>query len=474
MRNNNRHNSSPNMFWDRRQELESLRRWHAESPRLAVLHGRRRMGKTALLRQWLQHVAGCYVQASEGTPASQRAALAEDVQAIVPRFGEVVYPTWRALLDALKRQWPASAPVLVLDEFPYWVQTSPELPSLLQAMVDAPDAGRLPLVLCGSSQRMMQGLAMNADAPLYGRTQLLLRLQPIPIQQIRAALSLPDAVAAVEFHAAFGGVPRYWELCHDGRHATVEHALTSLVFAPQGVLHEEAERVLRDEEASTLERAICELIGRGARRPSELAARLGVKDTSLAKPLHHLAQLGLIERQTPYDLAAGRPAAGGRKAFYKLADPFLAMWYACVRPYLSGLNVIATSARKHAFDAWIHHIAAIWEDLCRTHWHRLGHQNIEWEPAGRYWTGRDAMQGEWDVVSVSADRKHVFLGKCNWMLTLNDAKLTTLIRTLKHRALPPLPKDAEVHLGLFLPRIAKLPRTIEGVAVLNICEVMEG
>lgn len=471
MRNNSVENSIGG-FWNRRTELAALSAWLTRAPRLAVIHGRRRIGKTALLRHWLRGVAGCYVQATEGTPASQRAALADDLQAVVPGFGEAAYPSWQALLNALKRQWPQTAPVLVLDEFPYLTQTAPELPSLVQALVDAPDAGRLPLVLSGSSQRMMQGLALNHDAPLYGRAQELLRLQPLPVTELRAALGLPDDVSAVLFYAAFGGVPRYWDLVREGRFATVEQALDRLVFSPRGVLHEEADRVLRDEEAAALERASCEMIGRGVRRPSELAARLGVKDTTLAKPLRHLTDLGLIERQAPYDLDSGRPAAGGRRVFYRPADPFLAMWHACVRPYMSGLNMGADSARRQALHAWNHHVAGVWEDVCRQRWHRLGVAGIEWEPAGRYWGGREPAGTEWDVVSVSADRRHVFLGECKWMRSATASRVAEVARLMKRREKPPLPDAATLHYGLFLPSCSPLPAEVEGVALLDASRVL--
>lgn len=467
MKNNSPKNSTESVFWNRKAELETLSDWQAHEPRLGVIHGRRRLGKTSLLRRWLGKTTGCYVQATEGTPMSQRAALAEDLQRVLPGFGEPVYPSWRALLDALKRQWPAESPVLVLDEFPYLAKSAPELPSVLQAMVDAPDARRLPIVICGSSQRMMQGLVLNADAPLYGRAQLLLRLQPLPITEMRAALGLPNAIAMVEVYAAFGGVPRYWDLMRERRLATAQEALEHLVFSPRGVLHDEADRVLRDEEAAALERAVCELVGRGAHRPAELGARLGVKDTTLAKPLRHLADLGLIERQAPYDFDSGRPVSGGRRALYKLADPFLAMWYACVRPYLSGLNLGAASARKHARGAWTHHMAAVWEDLCRQHWHRLGHDGVEWEPAGRYWASRDTTGAEWDVVSVSSDRRHVFLGECKWMRDVTSSKVGEVIHAIKRRQVPPLSGQPRIHLGLFLPAGGKLPLDMDGVAILN-------
>ena len=467
MKNNSCKNSNGVVFWDRLEELAALNAWRAGVPRLAVIHGRRRLGKTSLLRRWLHDTAGVYVQATEGTPVSQRAALADDLQGLLPGFADVVYPSWQALLKSLKRQWPQDAPVLVLDEFPYLVQNAPELPSLFQAMVDAPDAGRLPLVISGSSQRMMQGLVLNEDAPLYGRAQAILRLHPLPVGEMRAALDLPDAVSAVMYYAAFGGVPRYWDLVRDGRFDGVEQALERLVFSPRGVLHDESDRVLRDEDAASLERAACELIGRGAQRPSELAARLGVKDTTLAKPLRHLVDLGLIDRQAPFDFSKGRPVAGGRRVLYKPADPFLAMWYACVRPYLSGLNVGAKSGQRRAMQAWVHHVASVWEDVCRGQWHQLDHAGIEWEPAGRYWGGREPSDGEWDVVSVSTDRRHVFLGECQWMQSVTPAKLSATIRVMKQREKPPLPPAATVHYGLFLPRSAKMPAEGDGIAMLD-------
>ncbi len=467
VKNNSEKNSREPAFWDRREELAALNAWHAGTPRLAVIHGRRRLGKTTLLRHWLGGTQGFYVQATEGTPASQRAALADDLQALLPGFGDVVYPSWQALLKTMQRQWPQHAPVQVLDEFPYLVQSAPELPSLVQAMVDSPNAGRIPLVISGSSQRMMQGLVLNADAPLYGRAQAVLRLQPLPIGEIRVALDLPDAVSAMGYYAAFGGVPRYWDLVREGQFDSVEQALEHLVFSPRGVLHDEADRVLRDEEAASLERAACELIGRGARRPSELAARLGVKDTTLAKPLRHLVDLGLIDRQAPYDFSKGRPAVGGRRVLYKPADPFLAMWHACVRPYLSGLNVGAKSGQRQAMQVWVHHLASVWEDVCRGQWHRLNHAGIEWEPAGRYWGGRDPSDGEWDVVSVSADRRHVFLGECKWMQSVTANKVAAVTKAMQLRKNPPLPPNVTLHYGLFLPRCEKPLPEPDGVALLD-------
>lgn len=254
---------------------------------------------------------------------------------------------------------------------------------------------------------------MDATAPLYGRAQCILRLQPRRVTEIAAALELRDAVAAVEAYATFGGIPRYWALVRELGSDT-RHALERLVLSPYGVLHEEAERVLRDEEATMLERALCAMIGSGVHRPSELAGRLGIRETTLAKPLRHLVELGVVRRDAPYELHTGKPAVGGRRSFYCLADPFLGMWYACVRPHVSGLNMAACAARDHTLDAWRHRVASVWEDICREQWHYLHLDGTTWEPAGRYREGRAAGASEWDVVSVLVDRSRVFVGECKW------------------------------------------------------------
>jgi uncharacterized protein len=455
-------------FCNRVEELSVLEKWAGETPRLAVIHGRRRLGKTRLLRHWYDSVDSCYVLATEGTAASQRSAFAEDVEVVVPHFGEVVYPNWRALFRGLVAHWPHGDRrcVLVIDELPYLVRSSPELPSLLQSFVDDPEAGHLPLVLCGSSQRMMQGLVMDATAPLYGRAQVLLRLQPLEVNEIGGALGIYEPTGIVETYAAWGGVPRYWELAvRQG--GALRDTITSLVLSPAGVLHEEGTRVLRDEDAASLEQAVCQAVGRGARRPAEVSGRLGVPSTTLSKPLRHLVELGLVRREAPYDLAKGRPREAARSSLYALADPFLAMWYRCVHPYLSGLELRAPAAERHAWEAWEHHVAAVWEELVRRHWHRMAMDGLEWEAAGRYWEGRKDTGMEWDAVSVTSDRRQVMLGECKWRKKVSRRDLSRLVREVKSRPRPAALRTQRVHEILFLPSAAGLPQEVDGVRLID-------
>jgi AAA+ ATPase superfamily predicted ATPase len=127
----------------------------------------------------------------------------------------VEYPDWRSLLkrisaEATHQRWRGP---LIVDEFPYLVATSPELPRVFQAWVDheAKEA-QLAVALAGSSQRMMQGLVMKATEPLYGRATEAFHLQPLAAGYLSEPLKLATALDVILACTAWGGVPRYWEV----------------------------------------------------------------------------------------------------------------------------------------------------------------------------------------------------------------------------------------------------------------------
>ena len=171
-------------FFNRDDEQRRLRRFLAlDGGGLAVVYGRRRCGKSTLI----QHVAGpgdLYFLADQRERLLQMESLAREVQRVISGFAAARYPSWEALIETLDARAPTEFNLL-LDEFPYLVQASPELPSLIQRYLDAPGSRKLNILLCGSSQRMMQGLVLDRTAPLYGRAREILRIEPLSAGWIR-------------------------------------------------------------------------------------------------------------------------------------------------------------------------------------------------------------------------------------------------------------------------------------------------
>jgi AAA+ ATPase superfamily predicted ATPase len=288
-------------FLDRRDEERRLRSaLTADPPVLAVIYGRRRCGKSTLLRR-VAEAGDVYFLASQEDAALQRVALAQQVARFVTGFDSVVYPTWASLLDSLARRAPQRL-TLYLDEFPYLAQTSPELPSVLQKFLESAGARRINLVLSGSSQRMMQGLTLDRSAPLYGRAREVLKIRPLAAGWIREALDVAgaDAVAA---YAVWGGVPRYWELARDG--TSLNASVESLILDRNGILHEEPLRLLLDDLRTAGQAySLLALVATGCHRLSEIVGRLGKPAGTLTRPLANLMDLGYVQRECPFGESA--------------------------------------------------------------------------------------------------------------------------------------------------------------------------
>lgn len=460
-------------FFDREDELGRLERL-ASTGGLAVIWGRRRIGKTRLLLEWSNKHGGLYTVVDQSAAPIQRRYFAASLAARFPGFDQVEYPDWRSLLqrvsaEAVHQRWRGP---LILDEFPYLVATSPEVPSVFQVWVDHEVKGAmLSVALAGSSQRMMQGLVMRATEPLYGRATEAFHLQPLPAGYLSDALGISSAREVILAYAAWGGVPRYWELMLDSG-LPLERALDHLVLNPLGVLHEEPERLLLEELPPAVGlRPIMDAIGLGAHRVSEIGARIGAPATSLSRPLQRLMELGLVQRELPF----GSSAASAKRSLYKISDPFCRMWFRVVAPNRGFLASAPKAARERVWrGARQGLVSAAWEELCRQ-WISLGpmqHNTLreagDWEPAGRFWHGQGP---EWDVVSQTLDGSHVLLGECKWSdRPVDAAKLRALAKKLMAKGVPPLKElqDKNILHVLFVPEVPPAtPSEIDGVHVVT-------
>ncbi len=461
-------------FLARRDELARLEGLSArQGGGLAVLVGRRRIGKTRILLEWATRCDGLYTVADESAPHIQRRYLAQAIAARFPDFADVEYPDWPALLARLSTAAKSSGwrGPFIVDEIPYLVATSPELPSVLQRWLDH-DArsARLVVALAGSSQRMMQGLVLAESAPLYGRAVELLDVAPLEPRYLHDALGVALGPELVLAYTAWGGVPRYLELA-----ATigggVRTGVERLVLDPLGPLHREPERLLLEEAPSALEvRPVLDAIGAGAHRLSEIAGRLGRPATSLSRPLARLASLGLVRRDVPF----GETERTSRRTLYRIADPFTRLWFQVVAPHRAELASGTPSSRLRLLARhFTGLVAATWEDLCRHQVPRL-RQNTQlaslgpWGPCRRWWHGSAS---EWDLVSESEDGERLLLGEAKWSeRPFAAGAVAAAARALVAKPPPALPPRYARHTivrALFVPETQRGARAPDGVLVVT-------
>ena len=401
-------------FLNRTREIQRLRKALAsqKESHLLVVYGRRRLGKSTLL----QHVLGkgdVYYLATQSDEVLQRRNFARDVARILPGFDEVQYPNWETVFTQLAlRVQPGT--VVALDEFPYLAKESSELASVIQNLVDT-QALNYHLVLCGSSQRMMHGLVLDQSAPLYGRAQEILKIEPLALGWLQQAV-YPDPVECVEAYAVWGGVPRYWELAAD--FTNLEEALKYLVMDKYGVLHQEPQRLLLDDtNNSTQMTSLISVIANGAHRLTEIGGRLEKKATALNRPLSNLRDLGYLMRDVPF----GESLKSSKKTLYKIVDPYLQFWYHFVFPNLSLLEVDRIEeVYRLVQEQFPQHVAGVWEELARKSCAYAEIGGTLWQPGQRWWgSGRDRRIMEIDVIAESLDGRRLLVGEVKWQEQLS-------------------------------------------------------
>lgn len=455
-------------FVDRIEETARLRdALSREKSSLVVVYGRRRLGKSTLIKRVLSD-GDVYFLADRSEGQHQRTLLAKVVAQVFPDFDKLTYPDWESLFRAVNYRTDKRF-TLCLDEFPYLVEQSPELPSVLQKLVDEKQL-KYNLVLCGSSQNMMYGLFLDSTAPLYGRADEIMRLTLIRLPYIQEALDL-DAVSSVEEYAVWGGVPRYWEL-RENRNS-LSDALWHNILSINGTLYEEPIKLFQDDVKDIVKTStIMSYIGSGANRLSEIAARCNEPATNLSRPLKKLIDLGFLEKDVPF----GIDEKNAKKSLYKIADPFMAFYYQFVVPNRSFIELGRRLPLEQALAAHFpEYVSMHWEKLCRDAVTGNMVNGIVYGKAKRWWgpvlnEDKKPEQIEIDVMAESLDKKYLLVGECKWTNHENGKQLTAEL--LRKANLLPFAKNYKILPVLFLKNA---PKDDVGNAMFpeNIVELMK-
>ena len=455
-------------FVDRIDEAARLKDALArEKSSLVVMYGRRRLGKSTLIKRVLSDT-DVYFLADRSEGQHQRVLLAKVIAQVFPDFDKLTYPDWESMFRAVNYRTDKRF-TLCLDEFPYLVEQSSELPSVLQKLVDEKQL-KYNLVLCGSSQNMMYGLFLDSTAPLYGRADEIMKFAPIRLPYIQEALSL-DAMNAIEEYAVWGGVPRYWELRENQN--SLNDALWYNILSVNGTLYEEPIKLFQDDVKDIVKTStIMSYIGTGANRLSEIAARCNEPATNLSRPLKKLIDLGFLEKDIPF----GIDEKNAKKSLYKIADPFMAFYYQFVVPNRSFIELGRRLPIEQALTAHLsEYVSMQWEKLCRDAVTGNLVNGVVYGKAKRWWGSvlnedKKPEQVEFDVMAESLDKKYLLVGECKWTTQENGKQLTAEL--LRKANLLPFAKCYTVVPMLFLKNAPK-----DGIrnAVLpeNIVELMK-
>ena len=453
---------------------------------MLVLYGRRRVGKTALLTQWIQQsgqpradqgneetmsssgaglVAKYPVRADLDANASNKkraiywvaapnsalAQLRSFSQAIynfanpeAPAPETFAYVSWEQAWQQVAKLAQSERLVLFIDEFTYLLEVTPGIAGELQNFWDSTLSHcNLFLCLSGSHLGMMKREFLSYQAPLYGRASNQLHLQPLPFGVTKNAFPRYSAVDRVGIYAMFGGIPAYWERIDPRR--SVSDNIKNQVLTAGNLMQSEPRLLLQDfisEPHNYV--AVLTAIANGARTPAEIASFTGLPNVQAPKYLSVLADAGFVERRAP--VTASPSSRLGR---HHVTDPYLRFYF---RFLASRQEQLALGLQDQALAEISRHLIDFigtytWEELCRE-WvlraasaEELFLNQKRSKPAllpdkvGSAWSKHTQV----DVVGINRMQKTLILGECKW--TLSPVKKSVLSDLIEKKTAHIIPKD---------------------------------
>lgn len=412
-------------FIAREKELETLNSEYEREGSFVVIYGRRRVGKTTLIKEFLK-----------GKPAFYYLATKEIESQCMKRFAGMIARTtgnqsiakaafndWVDLFRLVADYQSNEKKILVIDEFPYLVKTNDAFPSIVQYVWDEflKDSNVM-LILCGSLISMMKKHALSHDSPLYGRRTSQIRLMPLTFTDVYPHMNLPFSDAVEQF-AVTGGVPKYFDF-FNGKRPLFEQ-IREEILSKNGFLYEEPQFLLDNEVQSPNNYfSIIKAIADGNHKLGNIAAALGIETSALTPYLTTLTDLGFIEKQVP--ITENNPEKS-RKGLYFISDGFMNFWFRYVYPFkgeleLDNTQIVLDELNKDFVSSFV---AISYESVCRNLFASLcASGKIDFVPSriGSYWINEYGDENtQIDVAAFDRTNKRLFVGECKYHKSPVDA-----------------------------------------------------
>ena len=403
------------MFVNRTEELGYLKKLYQEkSDCLLIIYGRRRIGKTELLRQFSKNKKHLFFSSDLSSEQEQLRQLSERIYQVTGEsfLQSQPFSSWEASLRYIFDHLINEIPLIIIDEFPYLCVSNNALPSILQKIWDEKTKeNNILLILCGSYMSFMEKEVLGSKSPLFGRRTGQIVLPPLGFQDLKDFFSRYSKEDRVYAYAILGGTPAYLQRFNDQR--TIEQNVKDEILSKNTFLYSEPRFLLMEElREPSLYFSILKAIAFGKTRLNEIVQETGIEDRhKVNKYLAVLRELHIVRRKVP--LSEDKPHKS-RKGIYILDDPFFRFWFRYIFPNMSYLeegdiDYVWEEKIKANFDSFV---GFIFEDICLQKLKSLNKDNklpFKAKNIGPWWDGRE----EIDIVALNGQGSFMFC-ECKW------------------------------------------------------------
>lgn len=420
------------MFIGRERELKALEKLYTSDKfEFAVIYGRRRVGKTALINQFIGDKKAIYFMGVESNAKQNLENFSKSVIEYSSGIDtETSFRSFQAALEYVFKLAEKERVILVIDEYPYVARSSKSLASTLQLLIDKyKDSSKLMLILCGSSMSYMEDHVLAYKAPLYGRRTAQLKILPFDFEETCHYFKRLSNEDKALIYGIVGGTPQYLMQMNDS--LSVEENIKNTFLNPISFLYEEPINLLKQEvREPAIYTAIITAIATGASRMSEISNKVGEDTNVCSIYIRNLMNLGIVQKETPYG------EKESRKSVYSINDNMFRFWHRFV---LENNSVIARGATdlvyKRIEPQLSDYMGKVFEDICKQYlWKQLlmGKCPVEFTSLGRWWGNNpiEKCQAEIDIMGEQ-DKDTALFAECKWT---NEKVDLNILETLAKRS----------------------------------------
>lgn len=403
------------MFIGRKRELEALDKLYKSNKfEFAVIYGRRRVGKTALINEFIGDKESVYFMGVESNAKQNLENFSKSIMEFSSGIEtESSFLSFQAALEYVFKLAESERIILAIDEYPYVARSSKSLASTLQLLIDKyKDSSKLMLILCGSSMSYMEDHVLAYKASLYGRRTAQMKLLPFDFEETCTYLKNLSNEDKALVYGIVGGTPQYLLQMDDK--LSVEDNIKNTYLNPISFLYEEPINLLKQEvREPAIYTAIITAIATGSSRMSEISSKVGEDTNVCASYIKNLISLGIVQKETPYG------EKKSRRSVYSIEDNMFRFWYRFV---LDNNSIIARGAAdlvyKRIEPQLSDYMGKVFEEICKQYlWKQLlsGKCPIEFSSLGRWW-GNDPKQKSQTKIDIMGeqDKNTALFAECKW------------------------------------------------------------
>lgn len=426
------------MFVGRKKELKSLAT-HYESNQFqfAVIYGRRRIGKTALINEFLDNKKAIYFTAIEENASDNLKRFSQAINHFVdPQINSFSsFSSFEAAFRQIAEIAQKERVILVIDEYPYLAQAYPAVSLMLQSYIDQYyQQTNMFLILCGSSMSFMEYQVLGYKSPLYGRRTVQYKLQPFTLKEAQEMLPNYSKLDAFRINSVMGGIPKYLSLVSDK--LDVMTNIENTFLNTDSVLFEEPDNLLKQElrDPATYN-SVINAVASGASKSSKIATKAHVASGVISNYLRNLISLGIIAKKVP---VTEQDNPQTKRTLYYIKDGMFRFWYTFVSKNISLIEMGYTKPVIEQIEqGFSDFLGPSFEELSQEYlWQHMMDKQIvpEYFRLLGYWWGTDQrirQKVEMDIVGISVDNLAGFFGECKWK---NEPISRSVLETLINRS----------------------------------------